>query len=122
MARTYRHNDEEKDELLQDGQIGRVRFRDSQAHDGRGGIPGHKPGFAFTRDDAALARVDAAYEAYENSLQDAWRGPISEVADEHADLAVSDAAAHSDRTEPRPMDEVYRLYDETLASAWKSPR
>ena len=124
MAKTFRRNSDDDDEFLQDGQIGRVplMLRDSQLPDGYGSRVGHKPGFAFTRDSASRDRVAAAYESYEASLQDAWRGPINEVADEQTDLAVGDAAAHSDHTEPRPMDEVYRLYDETLASAWKSPR
>ena len=122
MAQTFRHIDDDafdEDGLLKDGHGVRVPLMLKDAlHDGFGG----KPGFAFARDSASRDRVAAAYESYEASLCDAWRAPIGEVADEQTDLAVSDAAAHSDRTEPRPMDEVYRLYDETLASAWKTPR
>jgi hypothetical protein len=126
MARTFRHIDDDafdEDGLLKDGHSVRVPLMLKDAlHDGLGGAPGRKPGFAFTRDSASRGRVAAAYEDYEEAQQNAWRGPIHEVADEQTDLAVSDAAAHKDRTEPRSMEEVYRMYDEALASAWKTPR
>jgi hypothetical protein len=112
----------DEDGLLKDGHSVRVPLMLKDAmHDGFGGAPGRKPGFAFTRDSASRARVAAAYEDYEEAQQSAWRGPIHEVADEQTNLSVSDAAAHNDRTEPRPMDEVYRLYDEELSVQWKGP-
>jgi hypothetical protein len=113
--------DDDEDELL-DGQHARLPLMLKDAMPNGLAGTGHRPGFAIIRDDASRARVAAAYEACEISQQNAWRGPINNVADEATDTAVADAAAHADRAEPRPMQEVYRLYDETLRAAWKMPR
>ena len=123
MVYTRRHNpdDDEDEELLQDGQVGRCKMmmKDAMGDD----TPGHRPGFVHLSDEAARARArvarDRALEDYENSLTSAWRGPINDVADEQVDTAVADAAAHADHTQPRDMKDVYRLYDETLRDAWR---
>jgi hypothetical protein len=120
MARTFRHVD--GDAFDEDGYSVRVPLMMRDAlHDGHGPL-GRRSGFVLARDSASRDRVVAAYDSYELSLVDAWRGPINNAADEQTDLSVSDAAAHNDRTEPRPMDEVYRLYDEALHDAWKTSR
>ena len=120
----YDDDDDAFDErgILRDGRVGRMplMMRDAIHNDLAG--TGHRPGFSYTHDATARARVNAAHERYEQSLCDAWHGPIHEVADEQTDLAISDAAAHTDRMTPRPMEEVYRLYDEALRDAWKTSR
>ena len=109
MARTFRHVDDDafdEDGLLKDGHSVRVPLMLKDAlHDGHG-PPGRRSSFVLARDSASRDRVVAAYDSYELSLVDAWRGPINNAADEQTDLSVSDAAAHNDRTTPRPMEEV----------------
>jgi hypothetical protein len=125
MAITRRRPDDADDEdgLLQDGHIGRVRMmlRDGMGDD----TPGHRPGFVHLSDEAARARARVARASaladYEISLTSAWRGPISDVADEQVDTAVADAAAHADHTTPRPMSQVYEIYDAELENTWRRP-
>jgi hypothetical protein len=110
MSNTRRRSDDDEaeSELLQDGAIGRVRMmmRDSQ------GTPaGRRPGFVRLDDETAYMRgrvqKQLAYESYQLTLEDSWKGPVSEVADEQVDTAVADAAAHANHTQPRDMRQVY---------------
>jgi hypothetical protein len=69
--------------LLKDGHVFRVRMsmkdamkmRDNRPvlHDGRGGVPGHRPGFVMTDNSAAKRRLDDAYRDYERDLVSAYK-------------------------------------------------
>lgn len=76
-------NDDEKTaapRILKDGERIRVPMvmMDSaprhSIHDGMGNAAGHKPGFVFSADAAALATREAARSEYLAYLKDAWRG------------------------------------------------
>jgi hypothetical protein len=54
------------------GQTGPVRH--AQLHDGRGGAPGHRPGYAFSRDEYSKDETAVAYADYEKTTGDAWIG------------------------------------------------
>jgi hypothetical protein len=126
MARSFRRDpddDDDETELLEDGAIGRVRM---MLRDSEGTPPGRRPGFVRLDDEAAYMRgrlqKQLAYESYQQTLEDSWRGPIREVADEAVDTAVADAAAHANHTQPRDMRQVYQIYDSEIRDLWKGPR
>jgi hypothetical protein len=61
--------------ILRDGARVRVSLTDAQTarlHDGRGGEPGHRPGFAIS-DAVVHDERQRAYEEYDQQLGDAWR-------------------------------------------------
>jgi hypothetical protein len=47
-------------------------------HDGRGGRPGHRPGFAITSDAAVRSAKLRAYRDYDADLTSAWRHPTAD--------------------------------------------
>jgi hypothetical protein len=76
MTRNYDDDDDDSpfDEngVLKDGRSVRVSLMDAtrarqQLHDGKGGQPGHRPGFAFT-DTSVRDRREQAYQDYERDL------------------------------------------------------
>ena len=82
MARTIRNRSDDEDaDILKDGQVGRVRFRDAQSvrthaqlHDGRGGVPGRRPGYAFDANPYVKDELAIAYAERDEYLRDGWKG------------------------------------------------
>jgi hypothetical protein len=112
---------DDDDAILHDGQRVRVSMmmRDSTdgsdlhkhptLHDGRGGKPGRRPGYALA-DRAGNDQRQAAYTEYEDGLTKAWRNdaaPPIQRREAYADQGLT-------------IDEIYRRYDRELEEAWKA--
>jgi hypothetical protein len=159
MARTRRHtnDDDALDErgILKDGHRVRVSLMDAETarrpllHDGRGGTPGRRPGFALTRDDSGRDALEKAYADYETHLCDAYKtkthddegyAPSSEgcACMVQSDLYPDDFGSEGTVCEVdgvlvcKPnnqvsaddraltVDKAYEAYDANLKDAWRS--
>jgi hypothetical protein len=163
MARTYRRRTDDDDETpLRDGEIARVpmMLRDSLSpvqrqiaalHDGKGGTPGRRNGFAFSRDVHAKDELAAAYMDHEEFLQNAYRG-VADVegyaegsegsvctvkGESYPDdfgapghvrrvdgelVCVPDSKAASGEDHATTMDRLYENYDRSLERAYLDAR
>jgi hypothetical protein len=161
MARTQRHTDDDpldENGLLRDGARVRVSLFDATSvrnhrpllHDGRGGTPGRRPGFVFSRDAAGRGALEKAYSDYETHLCDAWKTKTHD-AEEYApgsegcactvsgDLYPDDFGSEGTVCEIDgvmvcvPNDKVsaddraatrdrqYQIYDSELQNQWRKP-
>lgn len=132
MARTFKRKPDEDDDdnfettadgrrILKDGGRARVSLMDSDPlqrsvalnlHDGRGNIPGHRPGFAFS-DASTREAIEKAHADYAAALTTAWQRDIDEPGCT-ADQPQRDATL--------TMDEVYAEYDRNLEQKYRSWR
>jgi hypothetical protein len=141
-----RKHDDDDDTILRDGETRRcsMMMRDSadasrsdmrkhfaRLSDGRGGTPGHRPGFAFA--DASRQARERAYSDYDKSVSEAWRARPIEQDSAMRDAGhlkmingvltvVSDPAGGS-QADAGMLDataQAYRDYDLALANSWRS--
>ena len=146
-----RHNNEDDpfDErgILKDGRTVRVSMMDAEAvrqrlnlHDGKGGKPGHRPGFIISDASTRDAR-EQAYADYEAYLTAAYKMDAGEGTHEGDICTVKNAEYPNDfgspghlrkrngklvcvPDEPRTRDavtadEAYAQYDKELSEQWK---
>ena len=166
MAKTRRRNGGDDDDnpaldengLLRDGHSVRVSLMDAMSvrdqrpllHDGKGGVPGRRPGFAFNRDAYAKDELEVAYCEYEERLCDAWRHADAEGFQPGSEgcvcttqnefypedfgslghvkyvngkglICVPDTKSSSAADHATTMDAIYELYDEDLRNQWRRP-
>jgi hypothetical protein len=120
-------------------------------HDGKGGTPGRRNGFAFSSDAYAKDELAVAYSEYEDHLRQAYKG-VADVegyaegseggvcqvrGDAYPDffgapghirrvngelVCVPDSKAASGEDHASTMDQIYSAYDQSLETAYKDAR
>jgi hypothetical protein len=113
-------------QVLKDGARARVSLMDSNSlqrgvalnlHDGRGGAPGRRNGYAFSRDATMREEITRAYSSYDDAITGAWKNPTSvgeNVEPDDLHRSVDDHAM--------TMDQIYAAADAALREQWRNPR
>jgi hypothetical protein len=106
----WEQEEEEAHDAMRDG----ARCGAGFLHDGRGGVPGHRPGY-LVRADISNDQRRRAHDAYRHDLENAWRNPPTKLFP--PETIRRDAEAYSERD----IGGVCTVKNEEYPDAFGSP-